>query len=562
VNRTEESVDVLVAGAGPVGLSLASELVRHGVRCRIVEMNAGPSLWSKAAIIHARTLEAMNAMGLAEDVIASGRKVHGLAFYSGDQRIGEVAVDNLDSPYPFMLGLSQRETELHLEQHLGRLGGKVERRVELASVRLGEDGVTATLRHDDGRREVVTTSYLCGCDGAHSVVRKSLEIPFEGSTYEEAVLQADVRIRWPFPVREDEALFFASARGALGALPVLTEGRYRLMVLLGPEQVYDPTLENFRLLMEERGPAGAVVEDPAWMTAFRFHHRMVPRYRTGRVFLAGDAAHVQSPVGGQGMNMGIQDAFNLAWKLALAIRGRARPAVLDSYHAERWPIAAATLGATDVATRFGARAMGLRSGIAQRLRDELFGLAGRLPMIEARAAALMGGLGADYRSSPIVGQHVAPLWPNSSPLSLIDRASFEEGPGPGQRVGDVDLAAPWEGKSSLHELLHGTTHTLLLLTGHGENAEEPQALARIARAATAAYGDLVHAFLVTAGERALDDVPSQTPLLDDRGGAVHRRLGARAGCLYLVRPDGYVAYRSQPADLDKLLGYLAGIFIG
>ncbi len=567
MNTTPAMPPVLVVGAGPVGLTLASELLRFGVPCRLVDMNDGPSVWSKAAVVHARTLEAFAAMGVAAEAVALGRKVHALGFFSGDKLVGHLSVDSLDSPYPFMLGLSQRETERLLERHLVALGGAVERQVEVASFTHGADGVKATLLHlgRDGERErnVVEASWLVGCDGAHSVVRKTLDVPFEGSTYEESILQADVRIRWPFAVPEDEGLFFVSPRGVLGALPLLGDGRYRLLALLAPDDRYDPTLANFRLLMDERGPAGAVVEDPAWMVAFHFHHRRAPRTRVGRVFLAGDAAHVHSPVGGQGMNLGIQDAFNLAWKLALVIRGEAHPSLLDSYHAERSPIAAATIGLTDAATRFATRALGLRSPVVQRVRDQLFGLASRLPLVEERAAAMLGGLAHDYRSSPVVAQHVVSLWPAASSPGLFERVSFEQGPGPGHRVGDVELEVSWEGKERLFELLHdragkGPTHTLLLF-----EASHPGLcpLGHVGRAVQARYGDRVRVFVVSLHVSKPPGLDWDGAVVSDPAGSLHHRFGARAECLYLVRPDGYVAYRSQPADEEKLLAYLATVLV-
>ena len=407
--------------------------------------------------------------------------------------------------------------------------------------------------------------WLVGCDGAHSVVRKALGIPFEGGTYEECVLQADIRIRWPFPAPADEGLFFVTPRGAMAALPVLAEGRYRLLFLLSPEEVYDPTLENLRILMDQRGPAGTVIEDPAWIVAFRFHHRIVPRYRAGRVFLAGDAAHVHSPVGGQGMNMGMADAVNLAWKLALVIRGKARPSLLDSYQAERLPVASATLGITDAATRYAARALGLRSPLAQRLRDQLFGLAGRLPMIEERAAAILGGLALDYRSSPAVAEHVAPLLPARPPprRGRADRPrDLRSGPRPRRPRRRPRALHPLAGQAAPLQILQGTVHTLLLFTSHAASPDGHRALARLARAVRARYGEVVHTLIVTPGAEPPASLDWDGSPLRDPGAELHTRFGARAECAYLVRPDGYVGYRSQPADQDRLISYLEGIFVG
>lgn len=565
-NQGASGNDVLVVGAGPVGLTLAAELARHGVHARIIDLNEGPSIWSKAAVVHARTLEIFEAMGLVDAVLARGRRIHGFGLYAGDKRVGHVSVDDLDSPFPFILGLSQRDTELLLEQHLASFGARVERRVELASFRRDDDGYLAELAHEGGRREAARFGWIIGCDGAHSVVRHTLGLPFEGASYEEAILQADVRIRWPHSVPGDEGLFFVSPAGPLGALPLLGDDRYRLLVLLAPEERADPTLAQFQQLVDERGPAGTKIEDPTWMVSFRFHRRLVTRYREGSVLLAGDAAHIHSPVGGQGMNMGIHDAHNLAWKLALVIRGHARPSLLDSYHAERFPIAAATLAATDTATRAASRVLGLRSPLAQKLRDQVIGIMGRLPVVEGRIAAMLGGVAVDYRGSPLVGEHLGSrrdaTQPGAAPEapSFADRLSFERGPRPGERVADVDLDEPHHGHDRLFELLRGTAHTLLLFGGRAESSAGYHHLGRLAASVEARHPGLVRVMVVTPHGKSPEGMLWQGEVVRDSGGALHHRFGARNECLYLIRPDGYVGYRSQPAEADALYRYLARVF--
>ncbi len=559
---------ILVVGAGPVGLTMAAELARHGLPCRIIEVLEGPSIWSKAAVVNSRTLEVFADMGIVDEAISRGRPMHRLNMFSHGRGFAHLELGGMETPYPYLLGLSQRETELLLERHVQRLGLSVERKVQLEAVIQDPEGVTARLRHPDGREEHVRTRWLVGCDGAHSTVRRDLNLPFEGSTYEQSIIQADVRIDWPTTMPDDEGIGFLSNDGPLGALPLLSEGRYRLLAMLDPGQTLEPTLETFQMLMDRRGMPGARVHSPAWMVAFRFHCRMVPRYRVGRIFLAGDAAHIHSPAGGQGMNMGIQDAYNLAWKLALVARGVGTPALLESYDPERRPVAASVLRGTDIATRSAFTVAGLANRVAIEMRDQFASFVTGLELFQDRASEALGGLETHYSDSPILKEHRVPLLLTrvrhddaSEEPAVKDWLEFKQGPGLGSRAPDVALAVPVGPSKRLLELLRGITHTLLMFDGAAPTDAGYQAMDELAERIRERHGDWIRVFMILPSDRRTPMLSADDAVILDADQAIHRRYGASSECMYLIRPDGYVGFRSMPADREVLLEYLESIFM-
>ncbi len=551
--------DVLVIGAGPTGLTLASELLRHGVRCRVIDRLAEPVVYSKAAIVHARTMEVFDAMGVVAAILPHTKAVHGMNAFSEGKRVMHVAFDDLDSPYPHVWGMSQRDTEAVLARHVARItegfsDRGIERGVELQSFVQGDDGVRAKVTSPDGESEI-HARYLVGADGSHSRVRHALDIPFEGAAYEERIIQADLRVSWPIAMHDDEISAFLHPDGPLACFPLFTDGRYRLIAFMPPGDDREPTLELFQQIAEERSMKGVKVSDPAWMVPFSIHCRMVPRYRDRRVFLAGDAAHIHSPAGGQGMNTGIQDAFNLAWKLALVVRAAARPDLLDSYDAERRPIARATLDATDAATKRGAAAVRLRHPLAIGLRNQLMSFVSSVELVREKMTQTLSMLGLGYPESPIVRQDRPSAWSanvaggDGEHPSLVDWAAFGDGPAPGARV------------ARLFEQRRSPKHSLLLFDGAGATAAGYDNLDRIARRVRTRYGQNVDVAVVLPGGRKPSGFAWDGAILDDGDGTLHQYFGARSECLYLVRPDGYVGYRSQPADEGKLLAYLEGILV-
>ena len=314
---------VLIVGAGPVGLTMAAELARYGVSVRIVDKAAQRTDKSKALVVWSRTLELLDRAGCGTTFVAAGHTVVGANIIAGDKIIGHVDLTEVKSPYPFGLMLPQSETERLLEAHLASLGVSVERQVEVTDFSDTGTAVTTALRHPDGRTEALTTEWLIGCDGAHSVVRHLLGLTFLGETLQTDWILADIHLSGENAPPASEVAAYWHEDGVLAVFPI-SPGRYRVIAdsgrAEGPHPA-DPMLDQVQQVVERRGPGGIVVSDPIWLAGFRINERKVADYRSGRAFVAGDAAHVHSPAGGQGMNTGMQDAFNLAWKLALVCRG-------------------------------------------------------------------------------------------------------------------------------------------------------------------------------------------------------------------------------------------------
>jgi 2-polyprenyl-6-methoxyphenol hydroxylase-like FAD-dependent oxidoreductase len=556
VSTATSTCDVLVVGAGPAGLTLACELARHGVRPRIVDALAEPSPKSRAFGVHARTMELFNAMGAIAPLLARGNPAQGVSVYSRGQRIAEIAMHGtIDSKYPYILIVSQSDTERVLTEHLAGLGVAVERSTAVLDFEQDASGVSARLRHADGSIEVARCRYLAGCDGAHSEVRKRLGIEFEGAPYPAQWLLADATLDWEYP--QSELAVFTHPRGVTAYFP-LSQGRGRLMFQL-PDVALDddpgePTLEDVRRLLEQRELRVRDVRDPVWLSYFRLHHRLAARFRDGRVFLAGDAAHIHSPVGGQGMNIGIQDAFNLAWKLALVLRGHAGEPLLASYEPERRRVDEGVVDLTHRATTM----VTLRNPVLQALRNAVVRIAGRLDAVQQRMLAMVSQIEHHYRDSPIVAEswsmdrRVAGFTPPSPGDELV----------PGERVPDFPLGRAATGAStSLYASLSGTDHHLLLFMGVCPDVDELARLRQVAALVSEGYRDLVEVHLVRGPGEAPAGLPEVVSQLVDRELRMHDAFGAGRASLYLVRPDGYVGFRNQPVDPGALARYLSTIFV-
>jgi 2-polyprenyl-6-methoxyphenol hydroxylase-like FAD-dependent oxidoreductase len=542
---------------------MAAELNRHGVSCRIVDKNHGPTTESRAASIQARMLEILESVSRADEFVQAGNICHAAATYTSDHKVIKyLTFDELDSRFPFVLQLPQSQTERILAQYLGRLGTEVERRVELVGFEQHEDGVRATLQPAEGGQETAHVSYLIACDGAHSAVRRALGIRFSGDDYPTDFMTADVQVDCNLP-RDQHAFFFA-AEGMFAFFP-LPRGRATVAADIGPAQgdhppLGEPALDDLQAIFNARTPGG-VLSDPIWKTYYRVHCRQAERYQVGRIFLVGDAAHVSSNIGGQGMNTGMQDAYNLGWKLGLVLNARSPASLLESYHPERHQAGRDMLYLTDHLHRTVLREKPYPS-LSETLRQKLAVVLAGHEVMQQRMRRAVAELNIGYRHSPIVAEHHSLLpGPRGAHASLLGWHDFGAGPRAGDRAADARLML-YPGRESIRffQRLRGTAHHLVLFAGALATRETHRRLQALADATMRMYQDCIVPHLIVPHELPEDLAGKGEILLDPRG-ELHHRYGARGACLYVVRPDGYIGFRSQPPDPEALKSYLTQIFL-
>jgi 2-polyprenyl-6-methoxyphenol hydroxylase-like FAD-dependent oxidoreductase len=552
--RIDAELDVLVVGAGPVGLTLGCELLRRGVRARVIDELEAPTQQSRATDLQARSLEILEAMGVLEDFVRASNRVEGVSFYGGGERLLRLGFGQIDGPHPYLLSLPQASTEAILRARLAALGGAVERGVRLVALTDHGDQVTATVATRQGEEEI-RARWVVGCDGASSTVRRLLGLGFAGMNFAESFLIADVIAETE--LARDEVHLFLHPAGFLTAFWLPERGLLRLFFDAHAGLTAPPGLDDLRALVAERAHLPVRLAELRWTSLFHVHQRMVEAYRVGSVFLAGNAAHVHSPAGGQGMNTGIQDAFNLGWKLALASEGLAGDRLLDSYHAERHPVGKAILRETELATRSSM----IRSRPLAMVRDLATRLTGELEPVVSWLQTRCAELDLAYPMGTAVGERSAPLLTapvradrSTERASLADRSRFDHGPHAGERAPDV-AGLSFEGREvALREITRHGGFTLLLFDGQATTAAGYANLDRVARR-VAPLGGWVRPLAVL--RRAPDPGQLDCPILVDPAGALHARYGASSECLYLVRPDGHIGFRCQPADESALAAHLA-----
>jgi len=495
---------VLIIGAGPTGLVLALWLTRLGVRVRIIDKTAEPGTTSRAVAVQARTLELYRQLDLSGAVVEAGVKVAGLNLWVSGTKAARLLLGRMGaglSPFPYALTYPQDAHERLLIDRLDALGVSVERQTELLRFDQHPASVRAALKRPDGTEEVCEAAYLAGCDGAHSTVRETLAIDFPGGTYSGVFYVADVDAAGP--ATDGELHVDLEEADFLAVFPLKGVGRLRLIgpVSWEPDRQHrEPTFDYIGTRATEN--LKLTIANVNWLSTYHVHHRVAARFRAGRVFLLGDAAHVHSPVGGQGMNTGIGDAVNLAWKLAAVLNGGAPDRLLATYEQERIGFARRLVATTDrafaVVTKQGRVARWVRTRLVPRIAPLLF----RLAPVRRFLFRTVSQIGVSYRTSPL-----------------------SEGAAGGVRGGD---RMPWV------PIEPGTDNfaPLASLTWQVHVYGEPQ--------------------------RGLAEVCAelQLPLHRFAWQSDMRRAGLLRAALYLVRPDGYVALAAPDADPERLRAYV------
>ncbi|WP_433200949.1 FAD-dependent monooxygenase [Nocardia sp. CA-107356] len=533
--------EVVVAGAGPIGLTAAIELRRRGVSCRVVDPLLEPPQYAKAVGIQPRTLEVFEGMGLLRQVLDAAIRLRGQILYINGAEVARIELSMPpDVPFEFV-GLPQYETERILRDHLTSLGTTIERGTRLVTFEQNDDGVRAVLSRADGE-ETVRARYLVGCDGAHSVVRKKLGLTFEGAAFDEQYMLGDVELDWSLPhgygVRSMHQTDGVTD-DLLVCIPLPGRRRYRISMLVpdalasaaasedsiehGFESGRKPELSQLQAVLDRLAPEPTQASELRWSSAFRISHRIVDSYSRGTVFVAGDAAHIHPPTGAQGMNTGIQDAHNLAWKLALAVQGDAAAGLLDSYDAERRPVGEEVVGRT---------VRSAREGIGADSTDPDY-------VIRREAQLLI-----DYRDSPIVAK----------------TGSDEPQPKAGSRAPDVpgltrDVVTF---DVRLFALLGRINHTILIYADDTTTATDLRELEQLAAAATGAAHGHLDAYLIVTPQADVGE--TMLPLVRDTAGSFARSYRARHGSVFVIRPDGYLGFARRTAGGADVTNYLKSTF--
>ena len=511
---------IVIVGAGPTGLLLACQLAMRNIDFRIIDKTDDHTTQSRAIVIHARSLEILQQMGLAEEAIEQGKIAKAANLIINGKRklrfpLGNIASNLTD--FPFLLMLEQSRTEALLLQFLKDRGKYVERNIELLEFFQDDNRVSIVIKNKNGEKEIVETRWLIGADGAHSKVREQLGIPFPGKTYVQSLFVLDCEVSLGFP--PDEMYISFSSETFAGFFP-LTNGRCRVIGLV-PEELeqkeeltFEDIDKNFAALT--RLPIS--LRNPNWISKYHSHHRVVGAFRKGRCFLAGDAAHIHSPVGAQGMNTGLQDAYNLAWKLALVVSGEAPETLLSSYEEERIGIAKKLVKTTDRAfnivtnqNRFSKLLLTKFVPIALKLA---LPIAEKIPSIGKKAFVTISGIDIRYRNSK---------------LSRNDEAfPFKGGVKPGDRV-PYNLLRK--------ELIKGTGFHLLVFS----KQEIPENIIRSLQMVCIKHKHLI----------AFNQIPFTAETEE-----IYSQFGIINTGLYLIRPDSYIGYRSASLGTDNLETYL------
>jgi 2-polyprenyl-6-methoxyphenol hydroxylase-like FAD-dependent oxidoreductase len=506
--------DVLIVGAGPTGLSLGAQLSRYGIDCLIVEANKSITPYSKAIGVQARTLEIYEQLGLAQRAVEEGTIAgKGRLIVAGEVR-GEIEVSKLGqglSPYPFVLMLEQSKNERLLYDYLQRQGREVNWQTTLKSFSQNQSDVIAQVETDEGLSQTIQARYLVGCDGPKSLTRHTLGLSFEGSTFERTFYVADAKVDWHFS--HDAVHICLSPDSFVVFFPLKGENRYRIVGVF-PEgfekSESDILYEEIESRIKDEAKLQLEIRDVEWFSTYKVHTRHVNRFSQGRCFLAGDAAHIHSPAGAQGMNTGIQDSYNLAWKLALVIRDQAHEELLETYNEERLENADRLLKTTDRIFELVAGSEWLVSFVRMNIFPPLANYILSFDLVKRNLFPLLSQIGINYRADSL-SKHG-------------DDARFSV------KAGDRMPYFLIDGESIYDKLRQPKFHLLRFFNSQAES--------EMVTAELGAFSDLFDF-------EALPLSPQVTGL-----------FGTDSAFSVLLRPDNYIGFISAQSSVTELRSYL------
>ncbi|GAA4334427.1 FAD-dependent monooxygenase [Mucilaginibacter gynuensis] len=524
---SEQHVQVLIVGAGPSGLMMAAQLLRHGVQPAIIDTRQGPTDYSKALAVQARTLEIYRQMGIAERIVKEGKHASGVTFNSNGKPQASLSFNDIGTgktAFPYVHFYQQSKNERLLLDYLTLNCCPVYWETSLISLQQDTDKITTQLKNTDSEY-TITCDRLIGADGAHSTVRKQLNIPFRGDTYQHKFYLADVKLANELG---DNIQLYPAKDGFAAFFPMPEENCFRIVGSLP----YNLTESEENLQLDDVLPhlskiAGYPVKvvHCNWFTLYKLHHRMAEHFRQQRCFLVGDAAHIHSPVGGQGMNTGLQDAYNLGWKLAGVVSGQISPAILDSYETERMPVAKDLLNSTDRAFSIIMSKNWLAGLFKSWVLPKLLNFMWSSQKLKAAFFEQVSQTGISYRQSRL-NLHLS----NSSPVKAGDRLPYV-------KIFDEKK----QEETDLHEWCSKPGFTLIVL---GKLQELD--LFTLAKWITQNYNGNLNFFYLP-------------PSLKNQEVFDHFKIGEKQKKAFIIRPDMYIGYINDVVDIDMMDNYLLNV---
>lgn len=517
----DKEIPVLIVGAGPTGLMMGCLLARYGIPFRIIDKKSEPTPSSNATWIQTLTIELLSHLNLAEKFFKISNPCNALHFYVDGHSIGKISLQGIDSLYQYVLLLPQSETEKILTQDLVERKIPIERSTQLVAVKQSKNLVTAEVKSADGNKEMITTRYLIACDGANSTIREKCKMFFPGEDLTEQFVVADAIIE--SYMSKDELHGFFSQGEIFAAFPLGTN-RYRITANLHLPVSRKHYYKNEIIEMaQERAHGAYYIKDVSWISTFWIHGKIIKQMRKGLIFFAGDAAHIHSPLGGQGMNTGLQDVYNLAWKIAAVLQGQAKPSLLNSYHAERYPVIKKIVKNNNTYTKL----MIAEKTFSKKLAGMIKKINKPNHSLAKKIAMELTQLNIQYLRSPIIKY-------NQSKSDFIK---------PGQHAPNVKITD----KRTLYECLDNTKHNILIFSGLAKK-NNLSALIELKNMLDKNFSDTVKTHIIS--------LENTSQAIHDLNSKLHQYYNATKAHVLILRPDHYIAYSSSTLAFPLIKKFL------